>query len=82
MWILSDRAFEQLIGGDYTVVIGMKQKQKDLSIKDMFCFQFEYETYDGFRKFYNKKLSKVISDIKYIDKETVLGKVINFLKGK
>ena len=79
MWVLSDRVFNKLLNGDYTVAIGMKQKYKDMSITDMYCYQFEYESYDGFRKFYNKVLSPILDGIKFIDRNTLIGKILNML---
>jgi hypothetical protein len=82
MWILSNRAFNILMDGDYTLAIDLKQRDKTLTIKDLFCYQFEYNSYDGFRKLYNKVLSKIIDSIKFINDDTILGKLLKFLLRK
>ena len=82
MWILSNRAFNKLMGGDYTIAIDLKKRLKDLSIAELFCYQFEYNSYDGFRKFYNKIISKIINDIKFVDENSFVGKFIKLFLGK
>lgn len=82
MWILSNRAMNILMDGDYTLAIDLKRRNKDLTIKDLFCYQFEYNSYDGFRKFYNKLLSRIIDSITFINDDTILGKLLKFLLRK
>lgn len=79
MWIISDYAMNKLLNGDFTVAIGMKKRHKDMSLVDMYCYQFEYESYDGFRKFYNKVLSKIIDKITFVDRGTLLHKILSMV---
>lgn len=76
MWILSDEDLRHLLGGEYVQVILAKQIDKDMSIRKLFYYQFEYNSYNGFRKFYKKVLSSIIDSIKYIDEDSIIGKLI------
>ena len=82
MWLISDEVLNKLLGGDYTMVIRCKQQHKETPIKVLSYFQFEYLSYDGFRKFYNKTLGKIIDDIKYVHNDTVIGKILKMVVGK
>ena len=64
------------------MVIRCKQQHKETPIKVLSCFQFVYLSYDGFRKFYNKTLSKVINDVKYVHNDTIIGKILKMVVGK
>ena len=81
MWIVSDNAMRELLGGEFCQVVEMKQLVKDLSIKEMWAMQFKYFSYDGFRKFYNKYLSKIIDDIRVVDDDKFIVKVFKFALG-
>lgn len=80
MWLLSNEAMNKLLDGDYTSVILSKKKWKDLSIRELFCVQIYYDSYDGFRKFYNKKIKPIIDEIKFVDETSLLGKLIKLLR--
>ena len=80
MWLLSNEAMNKLLDGDYTSVILSKKKWKDLSIRELFCVQIYYDSYDGFRKFYNKKIKPIIDGIKFVDETSLLGKFIKLLR--
>ena len=51
MWLLSDEDLRHLLGGEYVQVVCAKQIDKDISIRKLFYYQFEYNSYNGFRKF-------------------------------
>lgn len=78
MYILTDEAFNNLTGGEFVQVIIAKKQCPDMSIAKLYNFQFDYFSYQGFRKFYKKYLEPIINDTKYIPDETLAGK---FLKG-
>lgn len=78
MYILSDEAFNNLTGGEFVQVIIAKKHHPELSVAKLYNFQFNYFSYQGFRKFYKKYLEPIINKIIYVDDETLAGK---FLKG-
>lgn len=78
MYILSDEAFNNLTGGEFVQVIIAKKHKPDLSVAKLYNYQFNYFSYQGFRKFYKKYLEPIINKIIYVDDETLAGK---FLKG-
>lgn len=78
MYIISDDAFNHLTGGEYVQVIIAKKKCPELSIAKLYNYQFNFFSYQGFRKFYKKYLEPIIREVVYIDDDTLAGK---FLKG-
>lgn len=78
MYIISDDAFNHLTGGEYVQVIIAKKKCPELSIAKLYNYQFNFFSYQGFRKFYKKYLEPIIREVVYIDDDTLVGK---FLKG-
>lgn len=78
MYIISDEAFNNLTGGEYVQVIIAKKKCPELSVAKLYNYQFNYFSYQGFRKFYKKYLEPIINEVLYIDDDTLAGK---FLKG-
>lgn len=82
MWLVDNETFNRLLDGDYTLAIDLKKRDKDLTIMELFCFQLEYKSYDGFRKFYNKVLSKIINHVVFIDESSLVGKLLKFLLRK
>lgn len=79
MWIISDEAMHKLLGGNYDTVVYLKQKDDSLTVRDLFCIQFCYASYDGFRKFYNKKLKPIVKEIKHLNNTSLLGNVLRLL---
>jgi hypothetical protein len=79
MWILSDRAMAKIVGGDFDYVVELAKEDKSLTITQLFEFQCEYESYNGFRKFYNKYLKPIIDSISYIDDDKLIAKIIGKL---
>jgi hypothetical protein len=78
MYILTDEAFNSLTGGEYVQVIIAKKQCPELSIAKLYNFQFDYFSYQGFRKFYKKVLEPIINCTKYIPDDSIAGR---FLKG-
>ena len=79
MYILSDEALNELLGGEYYQVIIAKKECPDLSIAQLYNFQFDYFSYQGFRKFYRKHLEPIIKQIHIIDDDSIVGKAIKWL---
>ena len=76
MWIVSDEAMKQLLGGEFCQVVELKKLEPRLTVKDLYLLQFKYFTYDGFRKFYNKHLSNIINSINFLDDDSFIVKII------
>lgn len=81
MWIVDDETMNKIFGGDYTTIIEAKKKYPHLTIRELFCIQIYYNSYDGFRKFYNKSIRPIIDGIKFINNQSLLGKGIKLLMG-
>lgn len=82
MYLIEDESFTELLGGEFYQVILAKKKQPSMSIAKLFNFQFKYDTYDGFRKFYQRHLGKLIEGIRLIDDDSISGKAIRFIANK
>ena len=78
MWIVTDYAMNKLLNGCFDLVISAVKKNKTMNIKDLYKLQAEYESYNGFRKFFNKKLRPISHDIKHIDNKFI-SKLISFI---
>lgn len=79
MYILSDDAFNNLVSGEFAQVIIAKKHQPDLSIAKLYNFQFNYFSYQGFRKFYKKYLEPIIDEVFYLDDDTIVSKILKGL---
>ena len=80
MYLIEDEALNQLLGGEYYQVIVAKHHNPKISIHKLFKgFQFDYKTYIGFRNFYKKYLLPIVNDIKIIDDDSLLGKLLRWL---
>ena len=79
MYIITNEAFNNLTGGEYIQVIIAKKNHPDLSIARLYNFQFNYFSYQGFRKFYKKHLEPIINKTLYIDDNSLIGKFLNKL---
>ena len=79
MYLIEDESFNEILGGEFYQVIVAKKLQPDLSISQLYNYQFKYDTYNGFRKFYKRHLEPVINGIKLIDDKSVLGKTIRWI---
>jgi hypothetical protein len=79
MWILSDKAMAKIVGGDFDYVVETAKEDKSSTITQLFECQCEYESYNGFRKFYNKYLKPIINSISYVDDDKLIAKIIRKL---
>lgn len=76
MYILTDEAFNNLTNGEYVQVIIAKKQCPDMSIAKLYNFQFNYFSYQGFRKFYKKVLEPIINHTLYISDDTLAGRFL------
>ena len=54
MWIVTDKAMNSLLGGNFSNVVLAKQKNKDIPIQRLYKLQDLYSSYQGFRKFFKR----------------------------
>lgn len=81
MWIISDEAMRDLLGGEFCQVVIAKQENPELSIRKLYDYQFNYFSYQGFRKFFKGRLIKILNHIKFVDDETAMGKIVKKMLG-
>ena len=81
MYILTDEAFNSLVNGEFAQVIIAKKIRPSMSINELYNYQFDYDSYNGFRKFYHNHLEPIINDIRYIDNDTIQGSMLSRLWG-
>lgn len=74
MYILTDDVFNELVGGEFVQVIEAMKVQPNATIRKLYNLQFNYFSYEGFRRFYNKVIKKVIDGVSYVDTNNLLGK--------
>lgn len=79
MYILTDEVFNKLMGGEFVQVIEAMKIQPNAPIRKLYNLQFDYFSYEGFRKFYNKVISKIINGVVYRDDGSPLGKSLSTL---
>lgn len=78
MWIITDYAMKKILKGDFDLIIKSLQSGENLSIIELYKLQSEYESYNGFRKFFNKKLKPLSKEIRHIENK-FLSKIIRFI---
>jgi hypothetical protein len=74
MYILTDEVFNKLMGGEFVQVIEAMKAQPNAPVRKLYNLQFDYFSYEGFRKFYNKVISKIIDGVSHVDSDNLLGK--------
>ena len=74
MYILTDDVFNKLIGGEFVQVIEAMKVQHNAPVRKLYNLQFDYFSYEGFRKFYNKVISKIINGIVHCDNNSIIGR--------
>lgn len=74
MYILTDDVFNELVGGEFVQVIEAMKVQPNATIRKLYNLQFNYFSYEGFRRFYNKVIKKIIDGVSYVDTNNLLGK--------
>lgn len=79
MYILTDEVFNKLMGGEFVQVIEAMKVQPNAPVRKLYNLQFDYFSYEGFRKFYNKVLSKIIDGVVYRNDGSALGKSLSTL---
>ena len=79
MYLIEDEAFNEMLGGEFFQVILAKKQQPDLSVAQLYNYQFNYFSYQGFRRFYRRHLEPIIEKIRMIEDNSVLGKTIRWL---
>ena len=61
----------------------LKKIYKDISIRKLYGIQFTYFSYQGFRQFYKKYLEPIVETVKYIEDDSIIGKILKlFLRVK
>lgn len=81
VWVVSDEAMEQILGGDFTDVSVLYESANDVSIRTLYRVQDTYKSYQGFRKFFRKHLEPVIEKICFIEDKGIIGKVVKYFSG-
>ena len=81
MFLIEDDCFDRLLGGEFYQVILAKKLDPNISVYQLFNYQFKYDTYAGFLRFYRKHLEPIIDGIRLIKDDSVNGKAIKFLTG-
>ena len=79
MFLVDDDCFTEMLGGEFYQVILAKQLNPDISVAQLFNYQFKYSTYVGFLKFYRKHLEPIIDGIRIVKDDSINGKAIRFL---
>lgn len=74
MYILTDDVFNMLMGGEFVQVIEAMKVQPNAPVRKLYNLQFDYFSYEGFRKFYNKVISKIINGVAYYDDNHIIGR--------
>lgn len=74
MYILTDDVFNMLMGGEFIQVIEAMKVQPNSPVRKLYNLQFDYFSYEGFRKFYNKVISKIINGVAYYDDNHIIGR--------
>ena len=81
VWIVSDEAMEQILGGDFTDVSVLYEDVDNVSVRTLYKVQDTYKSYQGFRKFFRKHLEPIIEKISFIEDNTFMGKVVRYFTG-
>jgi hypothetical protein len=79
MFLIDDNCFTEILGGEFYQVIVAKKLNPDISVYQLFNYQFKYDTYVGFLKFYRKHLEPIIDGIRIVKDDSINGKAIRFL---
>ena len=81
VWVLTDKAMEHLLGGDFTDVSVMCETNKDVSMRTLYKIQDTYESYQGFRKFFKRHMKPIIEQLCFIEDTGIIGKIIKYFSG-
>lgn len=81
VWVVSDIAMEQMLGGDFSDVAVLHDECNEITVRKLYKHQDTYESYQGFRKFFRKHLEPIIEKISFIDDNTFVGKAVKYFSG-
>lgn len=81
VWVVSDEAMEQILGGDFTDVAVLHEECNEITVRRLYKHQDTYKSYQGFRKFFRKHLEPIIEKICFIENDGFIGKVIRYFSG-
>ena len=81
MWVVTDKAMNSLLGGDFSNVVLTKQNCKDIPIQRLYKLQDLYLSYQGFRKFFKRHLQSIIENVCFIKDNSFVSKVIMYILG-
>ena len=81
MWVVTDKAMNSLLGGDFSNVVLAKQKNKDIPIQRLYKLQDLYSSYQGFRKFFKRHLQYIVESVCFIKDNNFVSKVIMYILG-
>lgn len=76
MYLISNEAFDELLNGEFCQVLIAKTINPDISVTELYNYQFKYDNYDSFRKFYRKHLEPIINKVRYIKDDTIQGGIL------
>ena len=79
MYLIEDEAFNEMLGGEFFQVILAKKQAPDLSVARLYNYQFNYFSYQGFRRFYRRHLEPIIDRIRMIEDNSLLGRLIRWI---
>ena len=79
MYIIEDESFNEMLGGEYYQVIVAKKAKPDISVMKLYDYQFNFFSYQGFRKFFRKHLEPFINGIRIVDDNGLIGKFIRWI---
>lgn len=79
MYIISNEAFDELLNGEFCQVLIAKTINPDIPLTELYNYQFKYDNYDSFRKFYRKHLEPIINKVRYIKDDTMQAGVLKRL---
>ena len=79
MYIIDDESLAKILDGEYYQVIMARKIDPNMSINQLFNYQYKYTTYPGFRRFFRRHLEPILSGIRMIDDDSILGKFIKWI---
>ena len=79
MYLIDDESLTKILDGEYYQVIMAKKIDPNMSINQLFNYQYKYTTYHGFRRFFRRHLEPILNGIRIIDDDSILGKFIKWI---
>ena len=81
MWVVSDEAMEQILGGNFIDVAVLHEECNKITVRKLYKHQNVYKSYQGFRKFFRKHLEPIIEKVCFIEDNRIIGKIIKYFSG-